>query len=369
MMRSGVADLPLHGGSCPRWLFERMVPLSRAITEVIIEDYSQEEFLRRLSDPYWFQAFSCAIAFDWHSSGVTTTLLGSLKEALSDGVTGITVCGGKGKTSRKTPQEIESAGDAFSFSTKTVEDLKKASRMSAKVDSAAVQDGFGLYHHCMVLTEKGDWIVVQQGMNEETKYARRYHWLGEDVRDFVDEPHHAVCCDSVGEGLNMVAHESEESRKACVDLSKEDPEWVVRQVPSGPQKRLFDFEAVRFPKRHEVITAQDVNPAKMKQILLSTYESKIKDYEELLGMPGVGPATVRSLALLSELIYGEKPSWKDPCRYSFCLGGKDGFPYMPRLEHYDEVIGAMKEAVSRAKLGDRERLGTIRRLNSLEVRT
>lgn len=365
MRRSGVADLPLHPGQCPKWLFTRMVQLSRAITEVIVNDYSQEEFLRRLSDPYWFQAFSCAIAFDWHSSGVTTTVLGSLKEALGPEV-GIAVCGGKGKTSRKTPQEIESIGEVFSLSTKKIEELKRASRMSAKIDSAAVQDGFNLYHHCLVMTEKGEWIVVQQGMNEETKYARRYHWLGEEVKEFVDEPHHAICCDSVNKTLNMVAHESEDSRKACVDLCTEDPNWVVGQIASGPQKTLNDFsgEFVRFPRRHEVITADDVNPQRMKQILLSTYEAKIKDYEELLGMPGVGPATVRSLALLSELIYGEKPSWRDPCRYSFCLGGKDGFPYKPKLDHYDEVIITMKEAIDRAKLGEREKISAIRRLNS-----
>ena len=365
MRRGGYADLPLHGGDCPKWLFGRMVKLSRAITEVIVEEYSQGEYLKRLCDPFWFQAFSCAIAFDWHSSGVTTTLTGALKEAVLPEEMGIAVCGGKGKTSKKTPQDIEAAGELFSLDTRKIEELKKASRLAAKVDNAAVQDGFNLYHHCLVMSEKGDWIVIQQGMNGATKYARRYHWLGESVKSFVEEPHHAICCDSTGKTLNMVAGESEDLRKACVDLSKENPDWVMKQI-RGPQKTLDDFDGLpvlHAPRRHDLVLSEDVNQDRIKQILVGTYENNIGSYEELLGMQGVGPATVRSLALISELIYGEEPSWRDPCRYSFCLGGKDGFPYQPKLEHYDEVIDVMKNAISQAKLGDRERLGAIKRLN------
>lgn len=358
MRRSGVADLPLHGGSCPRWLFDRMVRLSRAITEVMVHEHSQAEFLKRLSDPYWFQAFSCAIAFDWHSSGVSTTLTGALKAALRPEELGIAVCGGKGRAGRRTPQDIEKAGEALSLSSGKVGELKRASRLSAKVDSAAVQDGFSVYHHCLIMSERGEWIVVQQGMNPQTGYARRYHWLGEEVDGFVEEPHHAVCCDSAGRALNMVARESDESRKACVDLTKEDPRWVMNQA--SRQKTLDWFS---MPRRHEVVVGEDVDPKRVNQILLKTYERGIGSYEELLGMPGVGPATVRSLALLSELIYGEKPSWRDPCRYSFCLGGKDGFPYMPEKRHYDEVAEIMGDAIEEAKLGDRDKLGAIKRLN------
>ncbi len=370
MRRTGIANLPLHGGKCPRWLFDRMTRLSKAITEVIIHEYSQEEFLRRLTDPYWFQAFSCAIAFDWHSSGVSTTLLGALKTAVEPEEMGIAICGGKGKASKRTPDDIEKNSETFSLSTKKIENLKKSSKLAAKVDNAAVQDGFYLYHHCLIMTERGEWAVIQQGMNPQKQYARRYHWLGGEVRSFVEEPHHAICCDSTGKTLNMVAKESKGSRKACVDLAGESPEWIIRltrQIKNGAQRTLNDFDmlpVLEMPKRHRVLL-EDINLKQIRQILLRTYEEKIEDFEQLLGMRGVGPATVRSLALLSDLIYGEEPSFTDPCRYSFCLGGKDGFPYKPNLEHYEKVIETLSDSIRQAKLGNRDRLNAIKRINAL----
>ncbi len=368
MRRSGTANLPLHGGKCPRWLFGRMVRLSGAIAEVVVHEYSQAEFLKRMSDPYWFQAFSCAIGFDWHSSGVSTTLMGALKTAIDPQELGLAVCGGKGRASRKTPEEVKASGELFSLPDRKTEHLAESSRMAAKVDNAAVQDGYRLYHHCLMMTERGDWAVVQQGMSDSAGYARRYHWLGEGIESFVEEPHSAVCCDSTGRSLNMTAVGSEASRKACVDLSQESPGWVMRQVRKGPQRKLTEFSGLahlKMPERHPVVVGEDVNPERIEQILLRTYEEKLGDFEQLLGMKGVGPATVRSLALLSELIYGEEPSFKDPCRYSFCVGGKDGFPYSPRLHHYDEVAETMAEAIGQAKLGRRDKLEAVKRVNSL----
>jgi len=231
-MRTGYANLPLHGGHAPPWLFKRMVPLAKAVTEIVVNEYSQDEFLRRLSDPYWFQAFSCVLGYDWHSSGTTTVTCGALKEALNNENIGIVVAGGKGKTSRKTPVEIEKFGEGFSLQTKKIESLVYSSRMAAKVDSAAVQDGYQLYHHVFVFTENGNWAVIQQGMNPENKYARRYHWLSENVRSFVEEPESAICCDRTEkEVLNMVAWESRDTQNISLDVL----------TGSNLQKRLDEF--------------------------------------------------------------------------------------------------------------------------------
>ncbi len=372
MQRSGIAELPLHYGNCPRWLFTRMVRLSRAIVEILVSEYSERVFLKRLSDPYWFQAFSCAIGFDWHSSGVSTTLTGALKAAnLYD--LGIGVCGGKGRASRKTPQELEALADILSLSIKATNSLKKASYMTAKVDTAALQDGFDLYHHVIFFTERGEWAVVQQGLNTDMKYARRYHWLGGSMESFVEEPHSAICSDLTGQALNLVARESRGAQRAIVDLAVENPTWTLRQLHKiRGQTTLGDFtpsaassvSTFLAPRRHNIIPQEDINPKKLHQILLQTYESQVEDFESLLGVRGLGPATIRSLALLSELLYGEEPSWRDPCRYSFCVGGKDGVPYTPNLQHYDQVIETMQDLVRESKLGKREKLAAIQRLSS-----
>jgi hypothetical protein len=363
MKRTGVSDLPLHGGRAPPWLFRRMVKLAGGITGVIVDEYSQEEFLRRLSDPFWFQAFGCVLGFDWHSSGLTTTVTGSLKEALKAEEPVLIVCGGKGKTSRKTPAEIEKHSEAFNLSTKKIETLKRSSRMSAKVDNTALQDGYNLYHHAFVFTEKGSWSVIQQGMNPANRYARRYHWLSDNVKSFVEEPHNAICCNKTEEeALNMVSKRSEDTRKISVDLVKEDP--LKLQKYFGRQTLLQQFignkpEYLRMPRSHYIINMSKRNLETLKK----AGEFRPENYEEFLAIKGIGPKSVRALALISELIYGKPPSWKDPVKFSFSHGGKDGVPYPVERETMDKSIGVLKTGIEGAKLGNKEKLNAIRRLN------
>jgi hypothetical protein len=339
-MKTGVADLPLHYGSCPKWLFPRMKKLGRAISEVAILEYGKDEFLRRVSDPFWFQALGCVLGFDWHSSGLTTTVTGALKEGLGNDM-GLAVLGGKGKASKKTPQEIENLESVFSLTSQRVEELKYASRLAAKVDNNCIQAGFALYHHSFFVTEDGKWAVIQQGMNAETRYARRYHWLSEQVKNFVVEPQLAICCDVRGGALNMVAQESEESRKASVDLLKEGPESLKKYL-------LMD-------KKHE-IDLKNYRP------LMNAYEFQPKNYEELVALKGLGARSIRALALISKLVYGAEPSWNDPVKFSFTVGGKDGFPFPVDRETYDKSIEMLKTAVQNAKIGDKEKIYAVKRL-------
>jgi len=350
--RTGVAQLPLHYGAAPRWLFERMTRLARQVTLVIVEEFGPQEVLAKLSDPLWFQAFGCVLGFDWHSSGVTTTVCGALKEGLRglEKDSGLFVAGGKGKTSRKTPQELEAFGERFGFEPAG---LVYASRLAAKVDSAALQDGYQLYHHTFVFSGDGAWTVIQQGMNEATRWARRYHWLSADVDDFVCEPHKAICSDERGVVLNMVAEESGECRDLSARLAGENPDKLV-----GELKRLQTLE---LPERHH-LEASDIHPDKLAKIFLKTYERQPEDFERLLGMEGVGAKTIRALALVSELVYGAKASVRDPARFSFAHGGKDGHPYPVDRRTYDRSIEALRAAVERAKLGQREKLEALRRL-------
>lgn len=354
-MRTGIANLPLHYGKAPAWLFERMRDLSRGITLVLIEEFGPEEMLRRLSDPFWFQAFGAVLGFDWHSSGLTTTVCGALKEGLRglERELGLFVAGGKGRTSRRTPREIEEVGDLLVID---AQDLVYASKMAAKVDSAALQDGYQIYHHCFIFTTKGSWSVVQQGMNETNRYARRYHWLSDDLESFVCEPHSAICCDQRGVTLNMVAEESDSARSVTTELSKEKPDKLISEV-----KRLQNLD---LPHRHEVMV-RDLNPERLKRILLKTYERQPQSFEQLLGIEGVGPKTIRSLSLISELVYGVKPSFRDPARYSFAHGGKDGYPYPVDRENYDRSIEILRKAISTARIGNREKLDALKRLTHL----
>ncbi|HDN79328.1 MAG TPA: DUF763 domain-containing protein [Chloroflexi bacterium] len=344
--KTGTADLPLHYGKTPRWLFRRMALLAREISIVIITEFGTAELLRRLSDPYWFQAFGCVLGFDWHSSGLTTTTCGALKEGLRDlgDELGIFVAGGKGGTSRQTPYEILARGELLSVDPAQ---LVHASRMAAKVDNTALQDGFQIYHHTFIFDKDGNWCVIQQGMNTAIRYARRYHWLGEQVRDFVCEPHAAICCDYVGEPLNMVAAESEEARRISTLLSHEKPDKLVREL-----ERL---QSLTLPRRHHILL-QDIAPNRLKGIFLKTYEQQPQDFAQLLGMEGVGPKTIRALSLIAELIYGAPVSYRDPVRFSFAHGGKDGHPYRVDRRQYDKSIEILEEAIRRAKLGDREKL-------------
>jgi hypothetical protein len=362
MQKTGIVNLPLHGGSAPRWLFSRMVKLSGAISEIVIDEYGQEEFIRRLSDPYWFQALSCVIGFDWHSSGTTTTTCGALKESINKLDVGIKICGGKGKASRKTQSEIENSN----LSTKKIEKLKYSSKMSAKVDSAVLQDSYELYHHCFIFTEKGNWAVVQQGMNSSNRYARRYHWLSGNVGSFVEEPHNAICCDEKNKNtLDMTAKESKETRKISLDIVRDNPNHLKEYIKEPIQKTINDFDnkkIINFTmnQRHIII---DMNKRNI-QSLRKAYEIQPRDYEELVAIKGIGPKTIRSLALISELVYGTKASWRDPVKYSFAHGGKDGYPYRINKKHYDKSIEILKSAVDNANIGNKDKLYAIKRLSS-----
>jgi hypothetical protein len=354
--RTGIANLPLHYGKAPRWLFQRMVPLAREITIAIVTEYGPEEMLRRLSHPYWFQAFGCVLGFDWHSSGVTTTLCGALKEGLKgiEGDLGLFVAGGKGKTSRQTPSEIETWGEKISLDPAP---LVYASRMSAKVDSAAVQDGYQLYHHTFLFTNKGSWTVVQQGMNEANHYARRYHWLGEAVSDFVNEPHAAILSEARGETLNLTAGESQPARSTITAIATEEP-------PEKVINELKKLKTLDLPARHRIFTS-DLHPDSLSKIILSAYEHQPQGFEQLLGLSGVGAKTIRALSLISELIHGVAPSYRDPARYSFAHGGKDGIPYPVDRKTYDKSIELLSKAINRTKLGLSEKQQAFRRLDRM----
>jgi len=357
-MRTGIANLPLHYGKAPRWLFGRMVKLAREITIAIVADFGAEEMLRRMSHPYWFQALGCILGFDWHSSGVTTTLCGALKEGIKglERDLGLFVAGGKGGTSRRTPSEIEAWGNSISLNPSP---LVYASRMSAKVDSAAVQDGYQLYHHTFLFTLRGSWAVVQQGMNDANRYARRYHWLGDSVSNFVNEPHSAVLSETRGQALNLVASESDPARNTIAEIAvTEKPETILAD--------LRKIKTLTLPARHYLST-EDLHPDSISRILLSTYERQPNDFEKLLGLQGVGAKTIRALSLISELIHGVAPSYRDPARYSFAHGGKDGIPYPVDRQTYDQSIEFLSKAINKTRLGIEEKKEALGRLNKVRV--
>lgn len=363
-MRTGIADLPLHYGRAPKWLFEKMVRLSRAIIEVIVAEQGAQEFLRRISDPFWFQSFGSVLGFDWHSSGLTTTVCGAMKEGTKDIVheLGLYFCGGKGGTSRKTPQEIEKIAEKIG---KDPSNLIYASKMSAKIDNTCVQDGYNLYHHMFIFTKDYDWAVVQQGMRSDLTHktkvffpqkikertARRYHWFSRNLSSFVCEPHTAVCCDIIQPSLNMVAQESEASQKIVTKISSEDPEKIMKET-----ERILQM-----PQRHPVLI-NDINPKYLHKVLLKTYELMPSSFENLIQIEGLGPKTLRALALIGELIYGVKPSYRDPARYSFAHGGKDGFPYPVERATYEQSINFLIETIRRSKIGANDKLKLLKKL-------
>jgi hypothetical protein len=365
MPRTGVANLPLHPGKAPRWLFKRMVGLSRGITEVIISEYGSDEFLRRLSDPFWFQALSCVLGYDWHSSGTTTVTCGALKEAMNAEDFGIAVCGGKGKASRNTLPEIQTIGEQYHLSTLAIKRFQYCSRMAAKVDNTAIQDGHILYHHVFILSERKKWAVIQQGMHSETSYARRYHWFSEEFENFVYEPHSAIVGDDWQERvLDMTARRSRATQKVSVDLVNDNPMHLRRDwadLSRQEHQRTLDDWCSSSPKTSGIPhldMPRTINWQKMKEI----YDVHPTGYEELLALKGVGPNTVRALALISELIYGEAPSWEDPVRFSFTVGGKDDVPYPVDRKAMDESIGIIQQGISQAKIGENDRLNAFRRL-------
>jgi hypothetical protein len=359
--RTGTATLPLHTGKAPRWLFDRMVELAPAIAEIIVLEQGRPELLKRLSDPYWFQAFGCVLGFDWHSSGVTTTVCGALKQGLArrDNELGVFVAGGKGKISRRTPAELLEYGSRLGLDGAR---LAYDSRMAAKVDSAAVQDGFGIYHHSFFVTADGEWAVVQQGMRDFDGTARRYHWLGSQVQDFVNEPHAAIASDAKGESvLNMVAAESGDARQASTEFARQEPKVVDREIAR--------VVSLALPSRHWVDIQKDINPAHLRKVLLSTYEASPQSFEEVLAIPGVGPKAVRALALVADVVYGSPASVRDPARFSFAHGGKDGHPYPVNRAVYDQSVEWLRDAVGKARIGHTERLKALKRLADWSTET
>jgi hypothetical protein len=365
MQRTGTADLPLHGGSAPRWLWRRMVDLSGAIVDAIVLEQGPDEVVRRVSDPHWFQAFSCVIGFDWHSSGTTTTGTGALREAVDPARHGLAVAGGKGRTSRRTGAHIEAAAGPLGLCDAKVEELGRASRLAAKVDNACVQDGYQLYHHAMFVSETGRWSVVQQGMGGGS--ARRYHWLSEGLRGFVDEPHAGIACDRETErALDMTARISERARDASLDLVRDGPDHL-RGLLRGHQPSLEDFGPGAMPAPHLVMPRHhDVRAADISErgweVLRQAYELQPSSYEEMLLVRGMGPQKVRALALVSEVAFGAPLSWRDPVRFSYAHGGKDGTPFPVDRGAYESSIGALRQAVEAARMGDRERMDALRRL-------
>jgi uncharacterized protein len=350
--KSGAADLPLHYGSVPPWLYERMSKLGLAIVEALIAEYGKHEVLRRLSDPFWFQSFGAVMGMDWHSSGITTSVMGALKRAVNplSKELGIYICGGKGKFSKETPNELLRIGERTGVN---AHELIRSSKLSAKVDNTAVQDGFQLYTHNFILSDDGQWTIVQQGMNSESRFARRYHWHSEGLTSFVDDPHTGICGPHQGEILNLADHRADQSRNSIMGMTKESPEKIMRET----QKLVL-------PAHHDVRDS-DVNLKRLGAMLWLAHDKKPADFEELLLLEGLGPRTLQSLALVSEVIYGTPARFKDPARYSFAHGGKDGHPFPVPVNIYDQTIAVLQTAIHKAKIGESEKKDAIKALTKI----
>jgi len=365
--RTGSADLPLHGGRVPHWLGARMARLGAVITEAIVHEYGRDEFMRRLAHPFWFQSFGAVMGMDWHSSGITTSVIGGLKRGLGqiEQELGIHVCGGRGKHSRQTPHELVTIGERVGFDG---EELAKASRLVAKVDSAAVQDGFDLYLHGFIVTDDAKWVVVQQGMNGDRRQARRYHWLSEGVGDFVNEPHAAIEGVSHGEIINLTDRRAANSRDAQLDLLKSHgPDGITKEAGTliGKSKKASTqpiLPHLIMPAHHDV-RSSDVVMRRLRGSLAAAASCGPRDFPELLLVPGVGARTVRALALVAEVVYGAPCRFSDPARFSLAHGGKDRHPFPVPLHVYDETIRTLKTAVQSARLGREEELGALKRLD------
>ena len=366
--RAGSADLPLHHGRVPAWLGQRMARLGAVITEAIVHHYGREEFLRRLAHPFWFQSFGAVMGMDWHSSGITTSVIGALKRGLVplSGELGLHVCGGRGAHSRKTPGELVAIGERSGFDGAA---LAEASRLVAKVDSAAVQDGFDLYLHGFIVADDGKWVVVQQGMNGDSRLARRYHWLSEDLRSFVETPHTAIEGANLGEIVNLTDVRAAASRRGQLDLLRDlGPDKIAREVAALEGKAPAAAEQPLLPHlvmpAHHDVRPKDVMIRRLHGALAAAADRGPRDFAELLLVPGVGARTVRSLAMVAEVIHGAPCRFADPARFSLAHGGKDRHPYPVPIKVYDQTIDVMKSAIAGAKLGNDERLGAIRRLDA-----
>ncbi|QND17278.1 DUF763 domain-containing protein (plasmid) [Rhizobium leguminosarum bv. trifolii] len=368
--RAGSADLPLHGGRVPHWLGDRMTRLGTLVTEAIVHHYGRDEFLRRLAHPFWFQSFGSVMGMDWHSSGITTSVLGALKRGLKTraGELGLHVCGGRGAHSRKTPQELVSIGERVGLDG---EGLATTSRLIAKVDSAALQDGFALYLHGFIVADDGHWVVVQQGMNGDKRQARRYHWLSEGLESFVDSPHAAIEGRSQGEIVNLADRRAERSRRGQLDLlATLGPDRIIREaaallraeapVPEPAQQLMLPH--LIMPSHHDV-RESDVNMRRLHGNLAAAADRGPADFAELLLVPGVGARTVKALAMVAEVVHGAPCRFSDPARFSIAHGGKDRHPFPVPLKVYDETIAVMKSAVQKGRLGREEELQALRRLD------
>jgi hypothetical protein len=376
--RTGSADLPLHGGQVPAWLGMRMAKLGRVIVEAIVYHYGRDELLRRLAHPFWFQSLGAVMGMDWHSSGITTSVMAALKRGLApiEREVGLYVCGGKGARSRDTPRELTSVGERTGLDAAR---LTHASRLVAKVDSAAIQDGYDLYLHTFVVSAEGHWCVVQQGMNEDRREARRYHWLSENLQSFLDSPHAAIEGRNQGAIVNLADARAERNRSAGLELVHSGPDRTVAVLkrmrdksnaaldlfsqlepapePSEPMPHL------QMPAHHDV-RASDIVLRRLHGTLAAAAERGPKDFAELLLTPGVGARTVASLAFVAEVIYGAPSRFSDPARFSLAHGGKDGHPFPVPLKVYDETIRVLKQAVDGAKLGNDDKVAAIRRLDA-----
>lgn len=370
MIQRGIATFTLDYGKCPKWLFDRMVMLGREMMHVIVAEEGPDAFIRRIGDPVWFQSLGTVLAFDWNASGLTTILTAALKEAIrgEERNLGIFICGGKGKTSRKTPDEIFTWGSRLALSEKNTRALSYNSRMAAKVDSALIQDGFQIYHHTFFFTKNGAWTVVQQGMNKENQTARRYHWHSETAKDLIREPHSGISSQiKIPNVLNMTANESEKNREISADLTHQSFGVLMKDIQllrryysplskmvllgngEGKQLTLLELENKEF-KTHPVVMEDFSKSAYLEKILWKLCDEQPESYEKLLSTEGVGPKTIRALALVSEVIYGAKPSYEDPARYSFAHGGKDATPYPVDRNTYDVTIDTMKKYVEKTKI-------------------
>lgn len=352
MKRSGSADLPLHNGAVPPWLAQRMAKLGLAVMESIISYSGKDEVLRRLSDPFWFQSFGAVLGMDWHSSGITTSVMGALKKSINPHAKdlGIYICGGKGKFSRNTPDELIAYGERTGIDGNY---LARCSRLSAKVDNTAVQDGFQLYLHSFVVTDNGNWTVIQQGMNNVSATARRYHWHSPSIKSFVDEPHTSVIGEHQGMILNLTDKTADKTRNTLTLMSKENPDKLIKEITH-----------LKMPQHHDV-RVEDVDLKRLGTVLWLAHDKQPEDFTDLLLLKGVGPRTLQSLTLVSEVIYGTPSRFNDPARFSFAHGGKDGHPFPVPLKVYDETISTLQSAVEKAKLGIKEKEDAIRSLHGI----
>src|SRR5476651_614924 len=352
MKRSGSADLPLHYGYVPIWLAERMAKLGLAVVETIVMDYGKDEVLRRLSDPFWFQSLGAVMGMDWHSSGITTSVMGALKRAVNphSRELGIYICGGKGKHSKQTPDELLKISETTGLDGNY---LVRCSKLSAKVDNTAIQDGFQLYTHNFILSDTGKWAVVQQGMSDASSTARRYHWHSESLTSFVDDPHTSIYGQNNGYILNMADKQASASRTGVMQIAAENPERMLKEI-----------NKLVMPAHHDV-RAKDVDLKRLGAVLWLAHEKQPADFQDLLLLQGLGPRTLQSLALVSEVIHGTPSRFKAPARFSFAHGGKDGHPFPVPTMVYDEAIKTLETGIQRAKLGNNEKSEAIKRLHKI----